>query len=375
MKKITDHSKKNTNITCGCMKNIGLTYHEIDIYNDDLQYPLHKYFFLLKNLKIVHRHRSSLKIVLGNTQENTNFVEYVDDLENKIETYLKKNCNDESKTIFPKKTFKKEEYYPYTFEIDTTDMKVYTNSSLLDNNNTNSNVFSYIDDVYRNSEQIVKSDDVTISMILEISKVMFDNKNFWFVYSAKIMKIYDNRHDHNIIDFFMRSEMRDGKKMENYPIIETVNVQNNNIGEYTKNNDTPIIPMNIPIPPPCPQIIIPFNKFDDDKKKNDRVELHITEQMLQDQISKLSMKKKKTIENNSDNDSNNANNNNNNNIIDVDNIDTENIKKTLDTINFKKHSQITISNIEDKHEVKTKKKVKKHNLDKDTNKSTELTLE
>ena len=165
MELITDYTQDKPNIYICEHKRI-YSYINVHIFNGNIKYPLQKYLFLLKNVKIIDLTNKTGKLVLANTKQYTDFISYLDGLNDMLQTILTESY----KTNFIKTTcYTKQKYFPITLNINT------DNVLYFDNNNN----------------KITKDqlDMSNLSILLEIDKIILNTNTYWINFLAKQIKI------------------------------------------------------------------------------------------------------------------------------------------------------------------------------------------
>ena len=166
MNLVTDYTQDKPNIYIYEHKRIS-SYINVHIFNGNNTYPLQKYLFLLQNVKIIDLTNKTGKLVIANTKQDTDFINYLDSLNDMLQEILK----EQYKTNFIKTMcYTKQKHFPITLNINT------DNVLYFDNNNNQIN-----------KEQF----DVTLnlSVLLEIDKIILNNNTYWINFLAKQIKI------------------------------------------------------------------------------------------------------------------------------------------------------------------------------------------
>ena len=172
---LTDYGKSSpNNITCSNIKNISVTYSEIEIYNGDNPNPLQKYLFLINNVKVVSQGKNYIKIALSGTSHR-NFLYYIDKLDNCIHSIVSELWG---------KNFNKVKSY---------ECKKYSPIIITLNNFANCLVYSAKGVKIPNCNDYDK-----ISVLIELANVMVGDE-YWINYNVKQIKIMEDVSDHTSI--------------------------------------------------------------------------------------------------------------------------------------------------------------------------------
>ena len=162
---ITDISKKLDNIqVCGVNDNTDMLYSKIYIYNPHLDEPLHKFWFHIKNAKIVNN--KSAEIVISNNENDTKVIEYIDSIVDKIKEHFKQN-------IIVNTSIEKTENYPSRMHI----------------NNTKTIYFDE-NEIETDSNKFVKGKSITC--IIELSELLVNGNELWIKWNLLQVKILND---------------------------------------------------------------------------------------------------------------------------------------------------------------------------------------
>ena len=181
--RLTNYDKPDINISCSESNYISQTFHTINFYNMDVKYPLQKYIFMVKNAKMIKKCNNSIDIILANFNSDINFIKYIDALDIKIHDLV---CNRNNYKYKINKSYISRPYYPNVFNMDI------SNCVAFDDTNKKIDIRKFnIDNI---------NDDMTCSIIIELSSVLVDDTNYWFNYSAKQIKLNLNVFNDNMFD-------------------------------------------------------------------------------------------------------------------------------------------------------------------------------
>ncbi|AYV76474.1 MAG: hypothetical protein Terrestrivirus7_27 [Terrestrivirus sp.] len=222
------------NITCSDSIPISVTYSKIYFYNSDVDHPLQKYWFYLKNVKIIEKNPKSIKIVLSNSKSDKKFIEYIDKLDAHIFRILQMR-NQSHKNI--KKSYSEKEFHPPIFVLNTEKATIFDADLMQENKN---NMMQYLVNrdnnvdstkIYRpNTLDYDCMNEFTVSIIIELSDIIMNDTDYWVNYSVKQMKIKKNPITSSIFDIIDAAE-----KDHNYQINENYDI--NNITNHVSNHN------------------------------------------------------------------------------------------------------------------------------------------
>lgn len=250
------------NIIHGPLQNISITYSKINVYNGDGNNPLQKFWFLLKNIKIVEYTEKYIKIALSNSESDKKFVQYIDQLDFKIHQMI---CDISGIEVDKRISYSNDKYSPVLFHLNNI-----ANCVVFDENNK--------------ITQLTKSNicDYTMSVLIELSDIMIGDNDYWVNYTVKQLKLNPTIDCHKSI-FELIDESDANKKI--------LNIHN-----------IPNVP-NLPPPiPPEPFIVPSFQQNRPDNKSqinsgykknedNQRSRIIISVDDLKNQIKKMQNKK------------------------------------------------------------------------------------
>lgn len=190
------------NITCSDLIPLSITYNKVYFYNSDVEQPLQKYWFYLKNVKVIEKNSKSLKIVLSNSKEDKKFIEYIDKLDIEIYNFLQKKYVLNDKNM--KKSYDTKDFHPNIFTLDCTNITIHDEDNVKNKNkykNKNKNCFNYD-----------YMDGYTISIIIELSDIIINDSEYWINYSIRQMKIKKDIINDSIFDM-IESNIESNKNM------------------------------------------------------------------------------------------------------------------------------------------------------------------
>lgn len=211
---ITNINSPRHNIIFNKPKVYAISYYTIDIYNADINHPLHKFWFYIPKAKIIDKTKNYIILALSQNENDKNLIKYVDELENKILRMTKEHLFGSIKKI--KKSFTLEDNFPPTIKLD-----IRGDISVFDINDEEIG----INDLEINS---------LISIYLELDNVMASADEIWSFWKILQVKKLDT------IDF----------KKSFFKIASCIpyHIPEKNISTVTTSS--------IPIPPLIPPIII-----------------------------------------------------------------------------------------------------------------------
>jgi len=225
------------NITCSDSIPISVTYSKIYFYNSDVDHPLQKYWFYLKNVKIIEKNPKSIKIVLSNSKSDKKFIEYIDKLDAHIFRILQTR-NQSYKNI--KKSYSEKEFHPPIFVLNTEKATIFDADLMQENKN---NMMQYLVNRDNNIESTKTyrantldydcMNEFTVSIIIELSDIIMNDTDYWVNYSVKQMKIKKNLINSSIFDIIDAAE-----KDQNYQTNDNNNDNNDNNDNFDRNNIT-----------------------------------------------------------------------------------------------------------------------------------------
>ena len=181
--RLTNHqiiNESDDHISCSDPHQISVTFSKIYIYNLDVNCPLQKFWFFLKETKIIEKKLKSVDVVLSNSRSDKKFIEYIDNLDEKIYRILNKKFN---LTVGIKKSYFKKDFFPHRF-------------------NFSINCAQIFDDYNKPLEynSIKFTDDITESILVELSDILISENDYWINYSIKQMKIKKDVFNEPIFD-------------------------------------------------------------------------------------------------------------------------------------------------------------------------------
>ena len=163
---LTNYDKTPQNIICGEIKKISITYCKFEIYNGDLNHPMHKYWFLLKNVKIIEQKEDYIKIAIANNDcFFTNYINALDEIIHKMICEMWESEYEKTKSLVTNK------YSPITLKLNSF-MKC---SKYDEDNNRIENLTNYSNKTY--------------SILIELSDIMIGDSKYWCDYTVKQLKI------------------------------------------------------------------------------------------------------------------------------------------------------------------------------------------
>lgn len=156
------------NIVCGDVQKVSIIYSKLNIFNADTQYPLQKFWFLLRNIKIVKQCGTQIEIALSNS--NNKFINYLDKLDDAIHKMM---C-DKFQINFKKyKSHIHEKYSPIILSLNSMTCVVF---------DENNDVIKY------NFGTIAYESHVTLSILVELTDIIIGEDDYWINYTAKQLK-------------------------------------------------------------------------------------------------------------------------------------------------------------------------------------------
>jgi hypothetical protein len=141
-------------------------FNRLNIYNADINQPLHKFWFYIDNVKIMSKSKSQFKIIFSSSELHKKLVNYITDLDNKILEIIKKRHN--VKTIKP--SIETTEHLPSQINLRFDSVAIFDedeNNILPDNLKLGS----------------------SISMYFELNECVLNNKSAWLNWSALQVKV------------------------------------------------------------------------------------------------------------------------------------------------------------------------------------------
>lgn len=169
---ITNINSGKQNIILDKPKVYAISYYTIDIYNADINHPLHKFWFFIPKAKIIEKTKNYIILALSTNESDTKLVNYVEDLENKILESFKGSLFESIKKI--KNSFNIEENYPPTIKLDIRgDIPIFNDrDEEIDVTNLKNNIL--------------------VSIILELDNVMASTDEAWIMWKILQIKKLDN---------------------------------------------------------------------------------------------------------------------------------------------------------------------------------------
>ena len=105
---------------------ISVTYFKLNAYNQEINHPLHKFWFMLENVKIIKKSEHTFTIVFAN--DSNRFIEYIKRMESDICLYLKEQYDVQT---FITSTHTDSIYAPTTMEIFYAGCTIYNHDKKL----------------------------------------------------------------------------------------------------------------------------------------------------------------------------------------------------------------------------------------------------
>lgn len=164
-----EHSLPN-NIICGPAQQISIMYSKINIYNGDNNHPLQRYWFLLKNVKIIEYNNNYVKIALSNSIPDKKFIEYINNLDNGIHKMI---CDLLKLNLCKQISYSNDKYSPISLTLNK-----FFECIMFDENNRK--ITKLTKDKYINH---------TLSILIELSDIIVGDDKYWINYTAKQLKV------------------------------------------------------------------------------------------------------------------------------------------------------------------------------------------
>ena len=169
---LTNIDSNKYNIIFNKPKNYAISYYTIDIFNADINHPLHKFWFFIPRAKVIDKTNKSITLALSNNEDDTKLVKYIEELENRILKSTKENLFNSIKKII--KSFAMKENYPPTIILD-----IREDIPIFNYNDEETN----INGIENNS---------LISMFIELDNVMASFDQVWILWKILQIKKLDN---------------------------------------------------------------------------------------------------------------------------------------------------------------------------------------
>lgn len=225
--RITNHQKINDtseHISCSDIHQISPTYNKTCIYNLDVNHPLQKFWFFLKEVKIIGKKQKSIDIVLSNSISDKKFIEYINNLDDKINKIINKKKKHNT-NFSVKKSYSVKELFPYIFNFNI------INAQFFDESNKS---IQY--------SEINFCENTTGSILIELSDILISDDEYWINYSIKQMKIKKHIFTESIFD--MLDDIHNSPILNDHNTIKISHPFDITHKSYQKN---------IPSPPPAPK--------------------------------------------------------------------------------------------------------------------------
>lgn len=248
--RLANYKELIKNISYSDLLPVSITFSKLNVYNSDISFPLQKFWFYLKQTKIIKSNNTSIQIVLSNSEDDKKFLEYIDNLDKLIYDYVK-TIHENVKNLEQKKSYTK---------------KQHLNIFLLNVNKKN----TFIDHDYIDNNNYIQNEDDTVSVLIELSHITINEDSYWINYSCKQMKVIKNNINIDELD------NDNGTHSTNFPLNQMTT------------------PTSIPIPPIIPNLsknTIIHNPIQTIPKQEIRRNFSISLNDLNNQIKKIADKK------------------------------------------------------------------------------------
>lgn len=227
------------NITCSDSIPISVTYSKIYFYNSDVDHPLQKYWFYLKNVKIIDKNPKSIKIVLSNSKSDKKFIEYIDKLDTEIFKILQTK-NQSYNNI--KKSYSAKEFHPHILALNAEKATIFDADLAQENKNNvrqySINGYNTIDSTKMYRTKPLDYDymnEFTVSVLIELSDIIMNESDYWINYSVKQMKIKKDPVNYSIFDVMDAAEKEQNNNIDNHINYQFNNQINNQINNKVNN--------------------------------------------------------------------------------------------------------------------------------------------
>jgi len=243
------------NLIYGSLQKISVVYSKMDIYNADNENPLQKYWFLLKNVKVIEFNDNSMKIALSNSLSNKKFIDYIKKLDKCVHGMISELFDHKYEL---QSSYYIKKYQPIIFTLKCGSCQIY---------DENNNLCEELKDLK------TKIRDRHCSILIELTDLMFCDDSYWINYSAKQLKINNN-------------------PFQNKSIFEMIDTSQYVTSVPPAPPAPPLSPTqsSIPIAPSSPSI--PLNRSIATTEQKNPVKFIISVNDLKEQINKMRKKPK-----------------------------------------------------------------------------------
>lgn len=218
--RITNYNVCDANTFYSSPQQVGLTYSKFNIYNASIRYPLQKYWFYLKCVKIIEKSQSIIKFVVA----DKNFINFIDNIDKKIHEILTNN----NLNYKFKKSYTTQKSFPEIFTCEYSNVQVFGNK------------ITSKDEI----KTMILNEEDTVSLLIELSDILINDTEYWINYRVKQMKILcgENECIFDKLDDYDDNPIQQTSQLLQPPPPPTFNSINpfnpfNTINKQSKSND------------------------------------------------------------------------------------------------------------------------------------------